>query len=342
MAKDDLNLDEELNDNLDFLEDNELNLNQSNGYLSSNQSSNSNKTKLITIGIIIGIIVLIVSMQVKKKFHHTTPFIPAPIEQPSTTPINNNHTLSKPHQEHFAAHPHQTNDTPEAAHAKEQPTISNNNNLTWQDLKKSVEETTTAQPDTTIHNPSSHTNFEIPIPVKGFEHTTTAPQITQTLPNNTNNNNNSETQESIKELKTTIENITNDLTANVNQIKELQNNLKDISRSIGNVNSNINNVDSKILNLTNTVDSLSMNIKKYTQEEDLDLTVHVKPSEPDLFSNTPEYLVHAVIPGRAWLKSSSGQIITVTEGDSLGDYGKIALIDTANNLVRTSSGVVFR
>ena len=338
MAKDDLNLDEELNDNLDFLEDNELNLNQSNGYLSSNQSSNSNKTKLITIGIIIGIIVLTVSMQVKKKLHHAKKFIPAPIEQPS--PATNNHILSKPHQEHFADHPHQTTNTPETTHAKEQPTISNNNNLTWQDLKKSVEETTTAQPDTTTHNPSSHTNFEIPIPVKGFEHTTTTTQITQTLPNNTHNN--SETQESINELKTTIENITNDLTANVNQIKELQNNLKEISRSIGNVNSNINNVDSKILNLTNTVDSLSMNIKKYTQEEDLDLTAHVKPSEPDLFSNTPEYLVHAVIPGRAWLKSSSGQIITVTEGDSLGDYGKIALIDTANNLVRTSSGVVFR
>ena len=84
------------------------------------------------------------------------------------------------------------------------------------------------------------------------------------------------------------------------------------------------------------------NVKKYIQEEDLDLTANVKPSEQDLFSNTPEYVVHAVIPGRAWLKSSSGQIITVAEGDSFGDYGKIALIDAANNLVRTSSGVVFR
>lgn len=340
MAKDDLKLDDELNDNLDFLEDHELNLDQNNGYLSSNQSASSNKTKLITIGVIIGIIVFIVSMQFKKKFHHTT-LATIPTEQPipttPTAPETQTILPPKHHQSHQVAEP---SIAPEATNTALHPTISNPTHLSWKDLKKSVEETNTTPPLTDTYNPSNPTNFEIPLPVKGFEYTPT-PQVTQTT-QSAQPNNNSNTQESINELKTTIENITNDLTANVNQIKELQNNLKEISRSIGSVNSNINNVDSRILNLTNTVDNLSSNIKKYTQEEDLDLTAHVKPSEPDLFSNTPEYLVHAVIPGRAWLKSSSGQIITVAEGDSLGDYGKIALIDTANNLVRTSSGVVFR
>ena len=56
----------------------------------------------------------------------------------------------------------------------------------------------------------------------------------------------------------------------------------------------------------------------------------------------PEYQVHAVIPGRAWLKSIKGTIITVAEGDSLGNYGKVLVIDAAHGLVLTSSGVTFR
>ena len=324
MANDELNLDEELNENLDFLEEHELNLNESGGgYLSPTSSSfGANKIKFITIGIIVGIIILAVSMHIKKKSHHTT-LTPITQEQPSPiSSANKQITLPKNTQPNPVP---EITQTPESTQTIEQtPPPNTNNSLSWQDLKKTVEETTTTPP--------SHSNFEVSLPVAGFEHPATTSPI----------NKNSPTQESINEFKTTIDNITTDLTANVNQIKELQNNLKEILRSISNVNNNINNVDSKILNLTNTVDNLSINIKKYTQEEDLDLTANVRPSEPDLFSNTPEYLVHAVIPGRAWLKSSSGQIITVAEGDSLGDYGKIALIDTANNLVRTSSGVVFR
>lgn len=58
--------------------------------------------------------------------------------------------------------------------------------------------------------------------------------------------------------------------------------------------------------------------------------------------DNPEYTVHAVIPGRAWLKSTKGSIITVAEGDSLGNYGKVLVIDAAHGLVLTSSGITFR
>lgn len=56
----------------------------------------------------------------------------------------------------------------------------------------------------------------------------------------------------------------------------------------------------------------------------------------------PEFVVHAVIPGRAWLKSCKGQIITVIEGETVGNYGKVLVIDAANSVVLTSSGVAFR
>jgi len=217
-----------------------------------------------------------------------------------------------------------------------------NNNLTWQELKKSIPPENNSLPNISGQQAIASSNTENNVPVMGFQKIISN---NQTLPTTQQINYNYKIQENMQELKTIVANITEELTANVNQIKELQNNLRDISRSISNVSNSVSGVDSKILNLTNTVDNLSMdvkNVKKYMQEEDLDLTANLKPSEPDLFSNSPEYVVHAVIPGRAWLKSSSGQIITVTEGDALGDYGKIALIDAANNIVRTSSGVVFR
>lgn len=52
--------------------------------------------------------------------------------------------------------------------------------------------------------------------------------------------------------------------------------------------------------------------------------------------------VHAIIPGRAWLKSKDGSTLTVTEGDTLDRYGKVLVIDASNGVVITSSGVTLR
>lgn len=57
---------------------------------------------------------------------------------------------------------------------------------------------------------------------------------------------------------------------------------------------------------------------------------------------TPTLVVHAIIPGRAWLKTREGTTITVTEGDTLDRYGKVLVIDAANGVVITSSGVTLR
>lgn len=331
MAKNELDLDNELNNNLDFLEDHEFDVNQNSGAISSKKLFNANKVKIITVIIIISIILLTVIFHIKKQSRRHSMLVAIPQEQTLSAAVAPSATNSSTTMSTVA--PATVTSTPEIPVIPTNiippsTTSTANNNLSWQDLKNTVADTTTTP---TVPTQPVKTDQ---VPVGGFEHQKISP-VTQIQANHAD-------QENINQLKTTIENITNELTTNVNQIKELQNNLREITRSLSNVSGSIHSIDSKILNLTNTVDNLSMNVKKYTQDEDLDLTATLKPSEADLFSNTPEYLVHAVIPGRAWLKSSSGQIITVAEGDSLGDYGKIALIDAANNLVRTSSGVVFR
>lgn len=52
--------------------------------------------------------------------------------------------------------------------------------------------------------------------------------------------------------------------------------------------------------------------------------------------------VYAIIPGRAWLRSPNGKTLTVTEGDTLAEFGKVLKIDASNGVVITTSGVTLR
>lgn len=50
------------------------------------------------------------------------------------------------------------------------------------------------------------------------------------------------------------------------------------------------------------------------------------------------YTVQAIIPGRAWLKGDSGDTVTVAEGDTLRDYGRITKIDPYDGVVEIDTG----
>jgi hypothetical protein len=146
-----------------------------------------------------------------------------------------------------------------------------------------------------------------------------------------------------------------------NKIKHLDSYTHEISDNLTKLNETINALDTRVVALTNTTTTLSKDVgsvknevghfKEVLRNED---TLDLSPSsvaphkrrastmDGKISIEEPEYLVHAVIPGRAWLKSSKGQILTVTEGDTVGNYGKILVIDAANGVVLTSSGVTFR
>lgn len=153
------------------------------------------------------------------------------------------------------------------------------------------------------------------------------------------------------EISSAIQNISDEMTVNVNNIKQLETTISALNTTVEQLNKTINAMDNRVLSLTETVDGLSQdlaNVKKVMIDEDMDLaspgTVKFsnKKQPQTINSSSPSYSVHAIIPGRAWLKSSSGQIITVTEGDKIGDYGTVAVIDSANGLVRTSSGIILK
>jgi hypothetical protein len=154
------------------------------------------------------------------------------------------------------------------------------------------------------------------------------------------------------------------LEANIHQIQHLEAALQGIIQTISKLSGEINALDNRLLALSNSTGNLSSDmgtmkteisgVKRVLGEEGI-IEPNAPPPPPShtyrkvsqLASTSPKttvpaYVVHAVIPGRAWLKSRNGQIMTVTEGDTLGDYGKVLVIDAASGMVLTSSGNTFQ
>jgi len=151
----------------------------------------------------------------------------------------------------------------------------------------------------------------------------------------------------------------------LNQIKYLDSYSREVSENLNKLNESISAMDNRLLALTNTTSTLSKDVgsvrnevghvKQVLQDDGLDVNPSILSSvtgtsgkkknnakDAKVSIEEPEFMVHAVIPGRAWLKSAKGQIVTVAEGDLIGNYGKILVIDAANGVVLTTSGVTFR
>jgi len=163
-------------------------------------------------------------------------------------------------------------------------------------------------------------------------------------------------------LQLTLDKLNHQLEQTNAQVKRLEGDLVKIVPPLSKVNTEVNALDNRLHTLTEAVNSISDDLhvlKNGLASEGLEVgpaaqtrteaaagpgAKLLKPiaNRDSITYEGPEFVVHAIIPGRAWLKSRKGQIITVAEGDSLGDYGKILTIDPANALVRTSSGMAFK
>lgn len=64
------------------------------------------------------------------------------------------------------------------------------------------------------------------------------------------------------------------------------------------------------------------------------------PAQPVSAGPDPKisYNVQAIIPGRAWLKSDNGETLTVAEGDTIRDVGRVTKIDPYDGVVEINTG----
>ncbi|MCK4608448.1 MAG: hypothetical protein KAT71_03120 [Gammaproteobacteria bacterium] len=93
-----------------------------------------------------------------------------------------------------------------------------------------------------------------------------------------------------------------------------------------------------VYNLNVAVQELSQAVKELAVQQ------RKVPSARKMRQHMPRisYHVRAVVPGRAWLESSSGAIITVRPGSNLGNYGTVTKIDDSRGIVKTDLGFVIK
>lgn len=135
------------------------------------------------------------------------------------------------------------------------------------------------------------------------------------------------------------------------QLKKMIADLEGSQQNLMNANKNIAALQQQIAALNGVVQSLNQQLQTAREEA---RKKHVAPKKhhhkkvekeegvsKESYAN-PHLTVYAIIPGRAWLRDPTGKTLTVTEGDSLPEYGKVIKIDATNGVVVTSTGVTLR
>jgi chromosome segregation ATPase len=149
-------------------------------------------------------------------------------------------------------------------------------------------------------------------------------EITQQVQSNTFNVNN---------ISNALDRLQSQVTTFSNQNKSFQNNLQNLSSEIAAVNNSIKALRKSLT----SEDYLYDDAKNAT-----DANLIAQSKRAKINTSGPMYSIHAIIPGRVWLKDKEGVITSYMEGDILSDRGKIVVIDPMNYVVMTSTGEVYR
>jgi hypothetical protein len=115
--------------------------------------------------------------------------------------------------------------------------------------------------------------------------------------------------------------------------------LDKMTESVNKTQSTLDAMQNKIDDLTQSVNQLSV------QNESLKAMMHkpkVKKIVKHVAQKMESYHIKAIVPGRVWLESDSGKVVTLRVGDSLAGYGMIQLISPQQGLVMTSSGMAIQ
>lgn len=125
-------------------------------------------------------------------------------------------------------------------------------------------------------------------------------------------------------LQNKLDDLAGQIASNRDQINNLSTSIDQNKQDIATINQNISNI-------VNTLQDVVKTLQK--------LTAPKKPKKVAKKAVAPkQYHVKAIVPGRAWLESSDGNLITLRVGDKLEGYGTIELISPRQGLVVTSTG----
>jgi len=130
-----------------------------------------------------------------------------------------------------------------------------------------------------------------------------------------------------------------------------------LATSLAPVHSNIQANATKLDTIETTLDKVNKNISAQTEHlakidqtlrkttallslQQAKLKVLMLRHESKMKSEEQDYYVQATVPGRAWLRTKAGKVISVRVGDKVPGYGTVQAIDSQEGMVITNTGDV--
>jgi hypothetical protein len=142
---------------------------------------------------------------------------------------------------------------------------------------------------------------------------------------------NTDTVPAIEKIESIIRKDLNVLSQEINvnkgQVAELTNNVANNQRDIAQIKQTLDG-------LTTAVTQVAQQMQQLTHPKPKKV---IKPKKPAAI-----YHITAIVPGRVWLQSADGKVISVRVGDKLEGYGKVELISPRQGKVITSSGALIQ
>ena len=114
--------------------------------------------------------------------------------------------------------------------------------------------------------------------------------------------------------------------------------IKELQSGLGEVNQSVTGLQKTLVTLTASVQALSNQVEQLSKEQKAK-AASVPQAKPVVKT---EYYLKAIITGRAWVESATGDLTTVKVGDELKGYGTITAIDPENATVTTSEGATIK
>lgn len=127
------------------------------------------------------------------------------------------------------------------------------------------------------------------------------------------------------------------------QLKDLVSRVEANRAEIDSLSGTLAQNQQQLTTLTQHVESLTNSLQLLTKNIHTLITPKPKPKKKSVVLAPPiSYHVRAIVPGRVWLESASGQTISLRVGNQLPGYGTIQLISPRQGMVITSTGAVFQ
>lgn len=119
-----------------------------------------------------------------------------------------------------------------------------------------------------------------------------------------------------------------------------QTNIERLNTQMNDLQTSLSNMDSKLANLTASLQTLTNEAARQQETAKAKENARKKATQAAKAAPMPVYYVKAMVPGRAWLVTGSGNTMTVSLGSNLPGYGIVQVIDTTQGILMTSSGAI--